>query len=184
MNLTQQAQKLVSRYISEGDIVIDATAGNGHDTLFLAQQVGKTGHVFAFDIQVQAIQNTEQLLQQHGLPGQLSIFHSGHENLSQLIPLDSHPLISVFMFNLGYLPGSDKTCITRTKTTLSALQQSLDMLKAGGVISIMLYPGHKGGDEEAEAVINWVENETEVSMIKQLKTNGPQFLLLQKTNRE
>jgi len=180
MNLTQQAQILLSRYITKGDIVIDATAGNGHDTLFLAQQVGETGHVFALDIQARAIENTKQLLQQHDLTGQLSIFHSGHENLSQLIPLDSQHLISVIMFNLGYLPRSDKTRITQTKTTLLALQQSLSMLKPDGVISIMLYPGHKDGDKETEAVINWAENETEVSMIQHIKTKGPQFLLLQK----
>lgn len=182
MNLTRHAQERLSRYISQGDIVIDATAGNGHDTLFLAQQVGATGHVFSFDIQLQAIENTQQLLQQHNAIDQLTIFHLGHEHLPKSIPQDSQHKISVIMFNLGYLPGSDKSCKTQTKTTLLALKQSLNMLKPDGVVSIMLYPGHQGGDEEAEAVMNWVKKEKKVSIIQHIVTKGPQFLLLQKIN--
>jgi hypothetical protein len=85
------------------------------------------------------------------------------------------------MFNLGYLPGSDKNCITKSETTLPALAQSLEILKPGGLLSIMLYPGHAGGDTEASAVIAWSKQVSGLMQREHLKTAGPQWLLLQKT---
>ena len=48
------ARDVLSRAIQPGDRVIDATMGNGHDTLYLCEAVGPEGHVYAFDVQPQA----------------------------------------------------------------------------------------------------------------------------------
>lgn len=50
------SKELLKMAAGEGDIVVDATMGNGHDTQFLAELVGENGHVYAFDIQESASQ--------------------------------------------------------------------------------------------------------------------------------
>ena len=177
--LTEQAQKFISGYLSDGDHVIDATAGNGFDTLFLARHVGNEGMVYAFDIQLQAIENTRQLLSDNNLLKRVRLFKQGHELLLESVPGEIHQHISVIMFNLGYLPGADKSCITKTATTLDALNQSMQLLKPAGLLSVMLYPGHPGGQDEAQAVLEWAQ-QFPVECIKQhIVTKGPQWLLFQ-----
>ena len=179
-SLTRQAQQILSSHLSKGDVVIDATAGNGYDTLFLAEHVGSTGKVFAFDIQPQAIAKTRQKLSEHNELEQVTLLEHGHEQLLSLIPVELQQKITMVMFNLGYLPGSDKTCITREQTTMPALEQALQLLKQGGLLSIMLYPGHAGGDSEAESVKQWVYNLTEVKLLNSVETKGPHWLLIRK----
>jgi Putative rRNA methylase len=48
-------------------------------------------------------------------------------------------------FNLGYLPGVDKTLITMPHTTEMALKASSKLLDSKGLISIIVYAGHPGG---------------------------------------
>ena len=60
------------------------------------------------------------------------------------------------MFNLGYLPGGDKNRTTGISTTLAALEASFMLLTTGGRITILAYTGHPGGQEETEAVKEWV----------------------------
>ena len=178
-SLTEQAQQLLSEKLQTGDYVVDATAGNGHDTLFLAKQVGTEGMVYAFDIQQHAISNTQQLLFENNLPHRVRLFQNSHEHLLKYIPEALHQNISAVMFNLGYLPGSDKNCITTTETTLTALKQSMQLLKPGGLLSIMLYPGHPGGKEEAQAVLQWAGQLPATCRLHHVVTKGPQWLLLQ-----
>lgn len=152
---------LISPRLKRGDVVVDATAGNGHDTLFLAERVLPEGRVFAFDLQSAAIEAARQRLEEKrpGCTegGALKFFHAGHERMEELLPPDLQGHIRAFMFNLGWLPGSgDKSCITRTETTLTALGAAVRWLAEFGVITIVCYPGHEGGDSEALAVERWV----------------------------
>lgn len=176
--LTQIVKEELSVLISPGDIVIDATAGNGHDTAFLAASVGNQGQVFAFDIQQQAIDNTRARLSGKQLDKQVTLFHASHDCMLDLIPKELQKKISVIMFNLGYLPGADKSMITQTTSTLSALQQSLLLLKENGVLSIMLYPGHAGGEEETLAIFDWSKTLDDRYVQKHLETAGPHWLLI------
>lgn len=178
-SLTDQAQQLLQAKLSAGDIAIDATAGNGHDTLFLAQQVESSGRVFAFDIQQLAIDKTRQRLEKHHTFTQVDLLKESHAYLSKHIPAELHQKISLIMFNLGYLPGSDKSCITMTETTLPALTQAMQLLKPDGLLSIMLYPGHTGGDGETKAVWEWVNQLPADCKQQQRVTRGPQWILLQ-----
>lgn len=155
--LTEQVHKQLADMLAPGDIVIDATAGNGHDTLFLAECVGETGQVFAIDIQPDAINSARTRLQRAGQVQQVEWLCHGHEHIAQLIQAELHGRIAAIVFNLGFLPGSDKKIKTQTETSLAALQQSYAVLRQGGLLSVMVYSGHAGGEEEAEAVKTWFE---------------------------
>ena len=61
------AHDWISRVVFPGDAVVDATAGNGHDTVFLARLAGPSGQVHAFDVQEEAIRATRERLEKEGL---------------------------------------------------------------------------------------------------------------------
>ncbi len=149
LRATELAHLALQRVLKPGDWAVDATVGNGHDTLFLAQLVGETGRVFGFDVQDAALTATAARVA--GRP-QVALFHSGHERLAEHLPADAKGRLAAIMFNLGYLPGASKEILTRTGTTLAALDQAVSHLAIGGHITLVLYPGHPGGDEEAAAV--------------------------------
>lgn len=149
MRVTERAHNVVREAVRAGDWVIDATVGNGHDTAFLAECVGRSGRVFGFDIQAAALASAAERL---GPLPQVSFIQAGHEGLTAQLPADAEGRITAVMFNLGYLPGSDKEVVTRPDTTLRAIAQALKLLAVGGVITLVLYSGHPGGAEEAEAV--------------------------------
>lgn len=149
--LTDQAHELCRRVIASGEVAIDATAGNGHDTLFLARQVGPEGAVFAFDRQATAIHKTETRLKQADLTNAV-VMHVDHAKMAESIPREHHGRIAAVMFNLGYLPGGDKTLITQPSSTIPAIEQSLELQRPGGILTVLCYTGHAGGDEETAAV--------------------------------
>ena len=135
----------IHRFVTHGDHVVDATCGNGHDTLLLAGLVGKIGRVWAFDIQKNAIEATAGRLAEAKNLDSVVLVHAGHETMAEHC---SGPVKAV-VFNLGYLPGGDRTVITRPELTLAGLEQSLEILELGGVVIITLYPGHAGGQQES-----------------------------------
>ncbi len=144
---------VVARALFSGATVIDGTVGNGHDTLFLAQHVGEGGQVFGFDVQRQAIENTRGLLRQSGMEQRVTLFLAGHERMKDLLPDDAK--VDAAMFNLGYLPGSDRKIATTTETTLCALHTLLPLLRIHGIITVHIYTGHPGGLAEGNAVLDW-----------------------------
>ena len=150
---TDLAHLLIRRVLEPGDWALDATAGNGHDTLLLAERVGPSGRVFSFDIQEAAL---AQAAQRAGHLPQVSFIQAGHERLADFLPdtrPDGRPVeLAAAMFNLGYLPGGAKDMTTQAGTTIAALDQVLDRLKPHGLVTLVLYPGHAGGAEEAAAV--------------------------------
>ncbi len=142
-----------------GARVIDATCGNGQDSLFLAQTAleGSSGQLLAFDIQKKALQSTKKLLENHLSEKQLSQVEYVHCCHSKINLYCNQP-VDLIIFNLGYLPGSDKSLTTLSATTLEALGQSLDLLKPTGLLSITCYPGHEEGAKEALVVNKWAEH--------------------------
>jgi methylase of polypeptide subunit release factors len=142
------AHQLSRRAINENSIIIDATCGNGNDTLFLCNQISN-GCVFAFDIQEQAILNTEKLLLENNQRDKVILIKDSHVNILNYVDEDSADLV---MFNLGYLPGADKTLTTRSDTSIDAITNSLKTLKKNGLCVIVLYPGHEEGAIEANLV--------------------------------
>jgi tRNA1(Val) A37 N6-methylase TrmN6 len=157
ISLVNVAHNLIREVLHTGDIAIDATVGNGHDTLFLVEQVSPSGRVFGFDIQQTAIDSTKEKFQQTHNPECLTLIHASHADMSDKIPAHYHGKIKAIMFNLGYLPGGDKTIITRTDSTITALNSASRILSSKGIITVMAYPGHPGGDMETDQVKNWCE---------------------------
>ena len=157
MRLTDIAQQWLKETLTAGDIAIDATLGNGYDALFLARQVGATGHLYGFDVQEQAIIESKKLLADE--PCSSSFFLKGHEHMATTLPANCLGRVKGIMFNLGWLPNSDKSVITQSVTTIKALAQSICLLAPGGRLTVMVYPGHKGGDSEAEEVMHWLEQQ-------------------------
>ncbi len=146
---TELLHTILRGEIEDGDLAIDATAGNGHDTLFLAKEVGVTGKVIALDIQEIAIEATRSRLKSEGLSDRVSLIQQSH------IELSTHAAprtVKVIVFNFGYLPGADRNLATTTPDSLKALAAATELLKPGGILAAVCYPGHREGAEEAKAV--------------------------------
>ncbi|UMZ75359.1 class I SAM-dependent methyltransferase [Natranaerofaba carboxydovora] len=182
---TELDKEVVLEVISKGDIAVDATSGNGHDTLFLARQVGSKGLVYAFDIQKKAIDRTKTLLENNGVENRVNLIKEDHSNLAEIVPSG----VAAIMFNLGYLPGSDKSVVTLPETTLSALHNGLKLLKVGGILTCVIYPGHDMGKEESNEVENFAKelNYSIYQVVKIISTNrkqAPPYLLAIKKRKE
>ena len=143
------ARDVMQRAIKAGDAVVDATMGNGHDTLFLAEQVGPEGHVYAFDIQQSAVDSTRKLLQENGLSDRVSLFCRSHADLAETVPCP----VAAVVFNLGWLPGGDHKITTLCESTRKAIGTALKLLVPGGVLTVCAYPGHPEGDQERRMLI-------------------------------
>lgn len=141
---------LLEQTVAAGDTVIDATAGNGHDTLFLAQLTGGSGRVYAFDIQEDAVRATRDRVKAFT---HVDVILDSHSKIDQYVKNE----ISAAVFNLGYLPKGDHSIITKAETTLSAIAQSLALLKEHGLVLIVIYSGHEGGSEERDSVMEFVQ---------------------------
>jgi predicted methyltransferase len=147
---------LLEDRLRPGDVVVDATLGNGHDTLFLCGCVLPGGHVYGFDVQEKAVESTRRRLLENGVAqADFTLYHAGHEALAVCLPEGLRHQVAAVMFNLGYLPGSDKECITQTSTTLSAVAAAVEWIRPSGLVTIAVYPGHEGGAEEARQLAAW-----------------------------
>lgn len=138
---------LMEKSLGAGDVVIDATLGNGNDSLILLDLIGPTGFLYGFDIQREAVEETETRLKAAGHDN-FNLFCESHETMSQLI---SQPVQGI-VFNLGYLPTGNKSCTTHWESTRRAIDQGMALLLPNGFISVMTYPGHESGCEEDEAL--------------------------------
>lgn len=155
---TSLAWTLLRGVIEEGDLVIDATAGNGHDTVFLAGCVGESGRVLAFDIQQAAIHAASERVAAAGYRSRVGFHLESHVNMARHALPSS---VAAVMFNLGYLPGDDHQLTTESAETLVALDAASLVLKPGGVISVVCYPGHEAGAGESSAVESWMASRAE-----------------------
>ncbi|MEQ9811093.1 tRNA (mnm(5)s(2)U34)-methyltransferase [Streptococcus jiangjianxini] len=156
-------------------VTLDATMGNGNDTVFLAKRSHK---VYAFDVQRKALEKTGQRLLAEGL-NNVDLILDGHENLDRYISES----IQAAIFNLGYLPSADKAIITKPHTTLQAIDKVIKRLAEGGRLAIMIYYGHEGGQMEKDAVLDYVsqlDQKAYTVMLYQAlnQVNTPPFLVM------
>ncbi|OZT12287.1 16S rRNA (cytosine(1402)-N(4))-methyltransferase [Priestia aryabhattai] len=152
------ARTLLTSAVNEGDTVIDATVGNGHDTSFLAKLVGANGHVYGFDIQDEAIQNTFERLVKQGIEQQVTLIKDSHSHLKKHIPPYLHGKLTGAIFNLGYLPGGNKEIVTLSTSTIQAIEQLIELLAPEGLIVLVIYHGHEQGQLERDDVLHYVSN--------------------------
>jgi len=151
------ARKLLQIAVEKGSIVVDGTVGNGHDTLFLANLVGEDGHVYGFDIQLEAIENTTAKLKEHHVFDRVTLVNQSHSQLMNCIPEPVHGKIAAAIFNLGYLPGGDKQIVTQPDSTISAIEQLLKIMAPEGIIVVVIYHGHEEGAFERDCLLAYVK---------------------------
>ncbi|WP_461182418.1 tRNA 5-(aminomethyl)-2-thiouridylate-methyltransferase MnmM [Virgibacillus kimchii] len=153
--ILKYAHYLLEETVEKGDTVIDATCGNGHDTVFLSRLVGEEGHVLAIDIQEQAIQSTKDRLVENRLKN-VSLIHDSHAYIGDYLQLEDEAKLGGAIFNLGYLPRSDKKVITESDSTITAVSSILYHLKQNRLVVIVVYHGHEGGEAEKKALLKYV----------------------------
>ena len=150
--ITEFCHHFMNEYINEGDLCIDATAGNGNDTEFLCRMVGESGKVYAFDIQETAIENTRKRLEENRLDKRVELILDGHEKMAEYVKEEAAAIV----FNFGYLPGGDHAIATKSSTSLRAIEAALGLLKVGGVMNLCIYSGKDTGYEEKEAILAYL----------------------------
>ena len=148
LNTLALSHEFLERSLHPGAFCIDATAGKARDTALLCRLAGPSGRVLAFDIQQEALEQTEALLEKEGLRAELHL--DSHAHLKDYAEAES---VDCVVFNLGRLPGGDPKIFTRAESTLAAIDGALALLKVGGVLSISLYYGGENGYEERDAVL-------------------------------
>lgn len=155
---TLLAHHLAAQALRPGDVAVDATCGNGHDTVALAQLVGPGGVVIAIDVQAVALEETRHRLDADGLgDGRARLIHGCHSTMGEHVAVASAALV---VFNLGYLPGGDHAFTTRTQTTIAGLDAAVKALRQGGLLMVTCYPGHPEGARESGVVAAWMEGAT------------------------
>lgn len=181
LNLMKMAMLPV---LLKAEVVVDATAGNGHDTLFLAEHMPQTAHLYAFDVQAEAIAATKERTK--AFAERITYLQQGHETIGEVIPA----AIDVAMFNLGYLPGQEHALTTRHETTRKAVGAVLEKLSLHGICAIAVYPGHAEGKVEAAMLMDWLQtlptkNYT-VGCYRLLnhKDTAPYALLIERTDKK
>ena len=183
--ISELAHDLLMPVLVSASAAVDATAGNGLDTLFMARILPPEASLYAFDIQKSAIEKTAALLQKHQLLDRVVLLQQGHEEMDSMItgPLDA------VIFNLGYLPNGDHAIVTNAETTIKALQAAMNKLVAGGRIAVTVYPGHPEGYKEKETLENWLADFRQIDFkVLQLKLinaaeDSPFIILIEKTVR-
>jgi predicted methyltransferase len=179
MHFTVEAQKIVADHLQPGNIAIDATAGNGHDTVFLANTVGPHGKVHAIDIQGQAIERLQQTLSQLDLLERVEVYAADHALIEQVVAPKLSGFVDCAMFNLGYLPHSDKSITTHRASTLRGIEGAYRLLKPGGMMTVLVYVGHPGGRDEAEGVFAWIESHAKELQVDRIQDeSNPQSPIL------
>ena len=140
----------IEKAIKKGDTVVDATVGNGNDTLKLSNAVGDEGRVYGFDIQAEAIKSAKE---KNYIYNNVVFLNESHSDLDLFVKNE----VSFVIFNLGYLPGGDHTIQTSEITTIPAIEKAMSKLKPEGVIVLVIYRGGDTGFSESEAVLSYIK---------------------------
>lgn len=151
---TAWCHEIMKLYLPRQGVYVDATMGNGHDTLFFCRLAEGAGHVYAFDIQKEALEHTRQLLHEEGIESGYTLILGSHVDMGEYLARET---VDGILFNCGYLPGGDHSLATRPDTTIKAIGVGLDLLKTGGVMGICLYSGGDTGSGEKESVLAYLQ---------------------------
>ena len=171
IDLLELHKYFILNHLREGDVAVDFTMGNGHDTEFLSKTVGATGHVYAFDIQKQAVESTARRLAEAGCPQNYTLIHASHQYVKDYVKVP----IKAGMFNLGWLPGGDKTITTMRESTMPAIEAAIDLMDRDAILNVAVYPGHAEGDAEGNMICEYLSgiNRHKVCATKVKILNSP-----------
>ena len=152
LDLLELQKEFILKHLKSGDRAVDFTMGNGYDTEFLSKAVGETGKIWAFDIQEQALTSTRAHLESVNCPQNYTLIRDSHHNAKNYVD----EKIKAGMFNLGWLPGGDKSITTLRETTLPAIKEAIELLDHDGVLTVAVYPGHAEGDAEGKMIEDYL----------------------------
>jgi predicted methyltransferase len=177
-NAMNLAKELAIKKLKEGDRAVDATMGNGNDTVFLTKIVGTKGKVYSFDVQEIALKNTKEKLNENNIGEEVELILDGHENMDIYIK----EKVNLVMFNLGYLPKLSHEITTKAETTVIALEKSLNLIEKNGVVLLVIYHGHVNGKEEKAEIEDFAYklNQKEYNVVKMEfmnQVNNPPVLI-------
>ncbi len=144
----------LQQHVRPGAFCIDATAGKGRDTAFLANLCTQSGKVVALDIQPQAVEQTKEYIAELGLENQVSVHLSDHQHIDQFASPNS---VDAIVFNFGWLPGGDHSIFTKPQTSILAIQKGLSLLKTGGLMTLCIYYGKECGFAERDALLEYIQ---------------------------
>lgn len=186
-NAVQLSQHLLSPLLKDSiQVVVDGTLGNGHDLGFIINTFPTIEKAYGFDIQLDAIQSAIKRLSPPPDGLTLNLIHDSHLNLTKHIPLDLK--VDLFIYNLGYLPGGDKSITTQVNTVIESLECALQYLKIKSVMSIVCYPGHESGKIELDGILQWARKlnqktytVTHHQFINQVN-HPPELIIIQQTS--
>ena len=170
-DISSISHDIILKYVENKDIALDCTLGNGYDCDFLANNFKK---VIAFDIQEISIEKYKL----KNIPN-VELILDSHDKLSNHI----HSNVDCIMYNLGFLPGGDKSITTCSSSSLSSIKQGLSLLKIGGIMTIAIYPGHYEGVIEKTCILEYTQslpkNLYGVMKLEYInRNNNPPLLLL------
>lgn len=152
IDLLELHKYFIRNHLHLGDVAVDFTMGNGHDTEFLSKTVGESGHVYAFDIQEQAVTSTARRLREAGCPENYTLIHDSHQYVKNYVKTP----FRAGMFNLGWLPGGDKSITTLRESTMPAVEAAIDLMDRDAILNIAVYPGHAEGDAEGQMLCTYL----------------------------
>ncbi|WP_373898418.1 tRNA (mnm(5)s(2)U34)-methyltransferase [Haloimpatiens sp. FM7315] len=174
-SVSELAQFIIKNYCRNFNFAVDATLGNGHDTDFLSTLFSK---VYSFDIQKCAIDNYKKSNKNN-----VKLINDSHEYIDKYI----EEKIDCFIYNLGYLPGGDKSITTKANSTLNSIIKATKIINNNGIIAICMYVGHQEGEKEKNCILNFVQELSKknfnVTLHKYInRTNNPPMLLIIEKN--
>lgn len=145
-DVSSLAQYIIKNFVKNKGIAIDGTLGNGYDTNFLSENFEK---VYSFDIQEIAVENYKNHKKENVI-----LIQDSHSEFNKYIK----EKVDCIIYNLGFLPGGDKSITTRAESTLKSIEQGKELLNSGGIITIALYVGHEEGAIEEKALKEYLVN--------------------------
>ena len=151
IDLLNLHKQFILTHLKEGDVCVDYTMGNGHDTEFLSKTVGERGHVYAFDIQQSAVDSTAKNLKAANCPENYTLICDSHHNVKNYVNIP----VKAGMFNLGWLPGGDKSITTMRETTMPAIEAAIELMDKDAILNIAVYPGHPEGAAEGRELCEY-----------------------------
>ena len=154
IDLLELHKYFILKHLKEGDVAVDFTMGNGHDTEFLSKTVGQSGHVYAFDVQKAAVESTAKNLAAAGCPQNYTLIHDSHHKVKDYVKVP----FKAGMFNLGWLPGGDKSITTLRETTMPAIEAAIELMDRDAILNVAVYPGHEEGDAEGNMICDYLSS--------------------------
>lgn len=159
--ITHWYHEIIRSQAEREGLYIDATMGKGNDTKLLCELAKDQGRILAFDIQKEALEETEKMLNGYEIgrkmyeDGRIQLILDGHEHMEMYAKSET---ADVICFNFGYLPGGDHRIATKVETSVEAIKKGLKILKRGGMMSLCIYSGGDTGFEEKDAILEYLRS--------------------------